>query len=174
MFVILSWSSSGASLEPFSQIHTFRPLDVIILLLPGDGFWPVDLIQLWIWITRITHLMMDASRSFDFSTYRTLGAILGHISSSVEICRSPLICMIIPNYELHVELMIHFHFVLIIQWSPPWIIQSGSYFSILSWFLDGVISGALTPISSFQWSTCQISYTSPWSYSRVIRTDRMY
>ena len=57
-------------------------------------------------MTRITHFMMDASRSFDFSAYRTSGAILGHISSSIEICRSPLICMTIPSYEMHVGLMI--------------------------------------------------------------------
>ena len=29
-------------------------------------------------------------------------------------------------------------------------------------------------ISSFQWSTCQISYTFPLSYSQVIMTDQMY
>ena len=64
-------------------------------------------------MTRITHFMMDASRSFDFSAYRTSGAILGRISSSIEICRSPLICTIIPIYEIHVELMIYFYFTMI-------------------------------------------------------------
>ena len=31
MFIILSWSSSGAFLEPFSQARIFRHLDVVIL-----------------------------------------------------------------------------------------------------------------------------------------------
>ena len=48
--------------------------------------------------------------SFDFSTYHTSDAILGHIFVLVEICRSPLICMIIPIYEIHVKLMIYFLF----------------------------------------------------------------
>ena len=30
---------------------------------------------------------------------------------------SPLICMIIPSYEIRIELMICFHFVLILKWS---------------------------------------------------------
>ena len=129
-------------------------------------------IQLWTWMARITHLMMDDLMSSDFSTYHTFDFILGHIFSSVEICRS--VCMIIPGYEIHAEVMIWFHFVLILWWSLSWAIQSSSYFLILSWFFDGVISGVQTPISSFQWNTCQISYTSLSSYSRVIRTDRMH
>ena len=36
LFVILSWSPKKASLEPFSQTHTFRHLDVIMLLLLKD------------------------------------------------------------------------------------------------------------------------------------------
>ena len=38
LFVILSWSSSGASLEPSSQTHTFRHLDVIMIFLLGYAF----------------------------------------------------------------------------------------------------------------------------------------
>ena len=34
---------------------------------------------------------------------------------SIEICRSPWICMIIPSYEIHVRLMIRFHCVLILR-----------------------------------------------------------
>ena len=56
-------------------------------------------------MTKSTHLM-----SFDFPTYHTFDAILGHIFVLVEICRSPLICMIIPIYEIYVELMIYFLF----------------------------------------------------------------
>ncbi|RVW37117.1 hypothetical protein CK203_084584 [Vitis vinifera] len=46
---------------------------------------------------RTTHSMMDDLRSSDFLTYYTSGAILGHISSLVEIYRSSWICMITPR-----------------------------------------------------------------------------
>ena len=36
LLVILSWSSNGVSLGPFSQAHTFRHLHIIMLLLPGN------------------------------------------------------------------------------------------------------------------------------------------
>ena len=65
-------------------------------------------------MTRITHLVMDDLVPSYFSTYHhTSDAILGHISILVEICRSPLICMIIPIYEIHVKLMIYFYFMMI-------------------------------------------------------------
>ena len=51
-------------------------------------------------MTRITHLVVDDLVSSDFLTYHTSNAILGHIFVSVKICRSPLICMIVPNYTL--------------------------------------------------------------------------
>ena len=38
-----------------------------MLLLMGDAFWCLDPIQLWIWMTRIMHLMMDDSMLSDFS-----------------------------------------------------------------------------------------------------------
>ena len=47
---------------------------------------------------RTAHSMRDDLMSFDFPTYHTFDAILGHIFCSVEICRSSLICMIIPSY----------------------------------------------------------------------------
>ena len=120
MFVILSWSSSGASLEPFSQIHTFRPLDVIILLLPRDGFWPADLIQLQIWMTRITHLMMDVSRSFDFPTYRTPGAILGIFSPHY------LLAFSFWRSELHLQLGAQNHHLSLVWYSnPPYFLNLG-------------------------------------------------
>ena len=65
-------------------------------------------------MTRITHLVMDDLVSSDFLTYHTFDAILGHIFILVEICRSPLICMIIPIYEIYVELMICFYFTIIL------------------------------------------------------------
>ena len=62
---------------------------------------------------RIIHLMMDDLVPSDFLTYHTSNAILGHISILVEICKSPLIFMIIPIYEILVELMICFYFTMI-------------------------------------------------------------
>ena len=76
--------------------------------------WSVDSIQLWTWMAGITHLVMDDLVTSGFLTYHTSDAILGHISVLVEICRSPLICMIIPTYEIHTGLMICFHFVLVL------------------------------------------------------------
>ena len=66
----------------------------------GTPFLFVDPIQLWTWMNRIAHSMMDDLTSSDFSTYHTSDAILGHISYSVKICRSSLICMIIPSYKM--------------------------------------------------------------------------
>ena len=134
----------------------------------------VGLILLCTWMTRTMHLMMDDLMSSDFLTCHTFDVILGYVPLSVEICRSPLIRMIIPSYEIRAKLMIRFHFVLTLRGNLSWVIQLGSYFLILLWFLDGVISGAWIPTSPFQWSTCQISYTSPLSYSRVIKTDRIH
>ena len=46
-------------------------------------------------MTRITPLVMDDLVLSNFLTYHTSDVILGHIFVLVEICRSPLICMII-------------------------------------------------------------------------------
>ena len=105
-------------------------LDIIMLLLLGDVSLMFGPIQLRIWMTGIAHLMMDDPMLSNFSIYQTFDAALGHISVLVEICRSPLICMIILSYEIHIELMICFHFVLILQWSLSWVIQSGPHFLI--------------------------------------------
>ena len=61
-------------------------------------------------MARITHLVMDDLAPSDFLTCHTSDAILGHIFVLVEICRSSLICMIIPIHEIHVKLMICFLF----------------------------------------------------------------
>ena len=53
----------------------------------------------------IAHLMMDDLMLSDFSIYYTSDATLGHIFALVEIYRPPLICMIIPIYEIHIEMM---------------------------------------------------------------------
>ena len=77
--VILSWSLSGVSLGPFSQAHTFRYLDVIMLLFLGDILLVFGLIQLWMRMTGITPLMMDDSMLSDFSIYYTSNVIPEHI-----------------------------------------------------------------------------------------------
>ena len=64
-------------------------------------------------MTKITYLVMDDLVPSDFLTYHTSDPILGHIYVLVEICKSPLICMIIPIYEIHVELTICFYFMMI-------------------------------------------------------------
>ena len=68
-------------------------------------FWLSDLIQLWIWITVITHLIIDDLRLSNFLTYHTSDAILGHIFVSIEIYRSSWSCMLISTYEVHTKMM---------------------------------------------------------------------
>ena len=111
--VILSWSPSGVSLRPFSQAHTFRHLDIIMLLLLGDAsliFGFDVIVGMDDWDYTFDDEWFDVVR---FLIYHTSSVILGHISSSVEIFRSSLICMIIPIYEIHTELIICFYFVMI-------------------------------------------------------------
>ena len=138
VFVILSWSLSGAPLEPSNQARIFQHLYVIMLLILGD-------------ISLTFGFDLDyRDHTFDdgwfhvtpFPTYHISDAILGHILFSVEICRFPLICMTIPSYEMHVGLMIWLHFALILRWGLSWVIRLGPYFMMLSWFLDAVILDA--------------------------------
>ena len=49
--------------------------------------------------------MTNDLRLSDFPIYHTSDAILGHISLSIEICRSSWSCMIISTYEIHIEKM---------------------------------------------------------------------
>ena len=101
VFVFLSWSLNGASLEPSNQARIFRHLYVIMLLIPGDVFLTFG-------------FALDyGDRTFDngwfhvtrFSTYHTSDAILGHIFVSIEIYISSWSCMLIPTYEIHIETM---------------------------------------------------------------------
>ena len=86
-----------------------------MLLLMGDAFWCLDPIQLWIWMARISHLIMDDLMLPDFPTYHISNAIRGHISLSVEIYRSLWSRMILITYKMHVELMVYCYFVMISQ-----------------------------------------------------------
>ena len=54
-------------------------------------------------MTEIAHLMTDDLKFSDFPIYHTSDVILGHISLSVEICRSSWSCMIISTYKIHTE-----------------------------------------------------------------------
>ena len=120
--LFLWWFFSGGSREPFSYARTSRHLDAIMLLHPRDTSWICGydsvmdsgdqncIVDDWwfdvIWSFRpVTHSM----------------PYWGIFALSVEICRSPWICMIIPSYEIHVKLMIRFHFVPILWWSLYWV-----------------------------------------------------
>ena len=113
--------------------HSVRPtlwyLDILMLLLLRDAFWYVDSFRLWIWMTRITRLMMDNLRLSDFSIYHTFDAILGHISLSIKIYRFSWSHVILITYKMHVKLMAYCYLIMIPQWSLSWAIQSGSHFS---------------------------------------------
>ena len=108
LFAILSWSLSGASLEPSNQIHIFSAFG----LLSCFSFWVMDSddevrapddrwLEAILFFQPITHLI----------------PYWGIFPLSVKICRSPRVCMIILIYEIHIRLMIRFHFVLILSWS---------------------------------------------------------
>ena len=115
------------SVEPFNQVHISRHLVAVMLLIPGDvsltfgfdlDYGDRTFDDGWLEVTwffwPITHLM----------------SCWGIFPFSAKICRSPLICMIIPDYEIRTRLMIRFHFVLILQWSLSWVISSDLYFLI--------------------------------------------
>ena len=101
VFVILSWSPSGASLEPSTQAHIFRHLYIIVLLIPGDvsltfgfdlDYWDHTFDDGWFHVTQ-------------FPTYHISDAISEHISISVDSYRSSRSCMIIPTYGMLTETM---------------------------------------------------------------------
>ena len=115
------------SVEPFRQVHISRHLVAVMLLIPGDvsltfgfdlDYGDRTFDDGWLKVTwffwPITHLML----------------CWGIFPFSAEICRSLLICMIIPDYEIRARLMIRFRFVLILHWSLSWVILSGLYFLI--------------------------------------------
>ena len=101
----LSWSPSGASLEPFSQTRIFWYFYVIMLLLPGDvslmfGFDSV------VDVDEKDHTFDDRwSNVVRFLAYSTSDSILGHILVLVEVYGSSWICMLVPTYRIHAETM---------------------------------------------------------------------
>ena len=48
----------------------------------------------------------------------------GIFPSLIEIRRSLLVCVIIPSYEIHIGLMILFHFVMTLRRTFPWVVSS--------------------------------------------------
>ena len=69
-------------------------------------------------MTRITHLMMDDSMFYDLSDLPYILCYTGaFFSLLVEIYRSSWIHMIIPVYEIHIDLVICLYFIMISQWS---------------------------------------------------------
>ena len=138
----------------------------------GTPFWSVSLIQLWTWMTRIAHSMRDDLISFNFRP----------------------ITHLMPYWDIF-PLRLSFVDLHWFAWpSPVMRYTPGWWFDFISpWFSDGAfletfgqacifwyrhdswmeLSQTQTPTSSFQESTCQISYTSLQSYSQVIKTDWM-
>ena len=105
LFVILSWSPSGASLEPFSQTHIFRHLDIIMLLLVGNAslMFGSDIAMD---LEYRDHTFDD--RWLDVTWFSDLSHIRCHTraySVSDEIYRSSWSCMFIPTYGMHAETM---------------------------------------------------------------------
>ena len=95
------------------------------------------LLDLWVWFSYGCGWLglhvwwwMTWGHQFFFRPITHLMPYWGIFPFSVEICRSPLICMIILGYEICARLMIWFHFVLILHWSLSWVISSSSYFLI--------------------------------------------
>ena len=71
----------------------------------------MSMILLWIQVTKFTYLLMDDLISFDFSRLVThLMPHWGIFPLSIEICRSPLIRVIVPSYEIRVKLTISISF----------------------------------------------------------------
>ena len=102
-----SWFYYDPSMEP-SLSHSVKPTFLGIRMSSyfpfwGMPFWSVSLIQLWIWIIGITHLMMVDFMLSDFSTYHISDVKLWHISISVESCRSSWCYMITPTYGMRTE-----------------------------------------------------------------------
>ena len=78
------------------------------------SFYGRHLFDVWIWFScgygwlGLIHLIMDDLMSFDFRIYRTIWCHTRAYSVLVEIYRFSLIHIIIPNYDMHVELMVYF------------------------------------------------------------------
>ena len=92
------------------------------------SLWCLDLIQLWTWMTRITHLMMDDLILSNFSTYHTFDAILGHIPFRLRFINLHGVAW---SYPLTRYTSIQWHvcyLITILQWSFSWVIQSGPHF----------------------------------------------
>ena len=138
LFVNLSWSLSGASFRPFSHAHTFWYLDVLMLLLLRDIFWYVDLIHLWTWMTRITHLVMDDWVSFVF--FRPTTHLMPYRGIFSFWLRFVNLHWFAWSF-LFMRYMSSWQPFFILRWFP-----SGAFLELLNqahtFFFDGFISGA--------------------------------
>ena len=126
LIMIPQWSLSGA-IQPDPHFSTFgchhaSPFGIRL-------FWCVDSIQPWIWITRITRLMMDDLMSPDFLIYHTFDAILGHILFRLRFidlhgvaCLSPLTRYTLRWWPVR-------YLIMIPQWSFSGAIQPDPHFS---------------------------------------------
>ena len=83
--------------------------------------------------------------------------------------------MIIPSREIHVGWVLRFHFVMTLRWTFPWVILSSSHFLILLWFflwshLRHIGSHIIISVGYMS----DLLYFPPWSYSWVIKIDRIH
>ena len=93
------------SVEPLLS-HLVRPVFFDICMSSCFLFWETFPWRLdSIWITGITHLIMDYFVLSDFMIYHTFDTILGHVSFLAEIYRSSRSCMLVPTYEIYTEAM---------------------------------------------------------------------
>ena len=134
----------------------------------------LGMIQLWIWMTRITYLSMHDLVSFVFPDLSHIQLHTKAYFRSQSRFADSHFCMIALSYEIRVGLMIQFHSIMTLRWTYLWVASSGSHFPMLVWFLARVVSGSWILASSFRRSTYRIFYASPSSYSWVIRIDRVY
>ena len=93
------------SVEPLLS-HLVRPVFFDICMSSCFLFWETFPWRLGsIWITGITHLIMDYFVLSDFTIYHTFDTILGHVSFLAEIYKSSRSCMHVPTYEIYTEAM---------------------------------------------------------------------
>ena len=125
VFLILSWSLNEAHLEPSNQVRIFRHLYVIMLLILEDVF-----LTFGFDLDYRDHTFGDGwFHVTPFSTYHISDAILGHIPFQMRfmdlhgVSRSSPLTKYTP-----IRGLVHY-FIMILQWSPSWVIQSGPHFS---------------------------------------------
>ena len=132
---------------PSSEVYI---LDPWVWFCYGFG-WPG--LHVW-WCMIWCHLI--------FPTHHTFDAILGHIFALdwdlqiLTFAWSSLVTRYMSGWGFC------FTSSWLFQWICPWVISSGSHFSMLMWFSDGVVSGSWILASSFCRVHVRFSVRSHW------------